>query len=148
MDHQNKFLLRVLQYNIWTGKLRFFVVVLFEFSPPLKLATYFFAGFFCFYFCWTFYFFRGSYTCTIQSLWTSSHRSFKMYITTWNKWQSKFLFSGKEVFVPWKIENKIYQRYYYLFNYFEFKELLKKYFKIESSKGIFEKNIELIVKNN
>ena len=70
----------------------------------------------------------------------------KMYITAWNKWQSKFLFSGKEVFVPWKVENKIYRRYYYLFNYIEFKNLLSKYFKIENSEGIFEKNIELIVK--
>jgi len=90
----------------------------------------------------------------------------EMYITVWNKWQSRFLFgklkiklkniwqSGsffelfrkKEVFIPWKVEDKIYQRYYYLFNYLEFKNLLSKYFKIKHSEGIFEKNIELIVK--
>jgi ubiquinone/menaquinone biosynthesis C-methylase UbiE len=71
----------------------------------------------------------------------------KMYITTWNKWQSKFLFSEKEIFVPWKVGDKTYQRYYYLFNYYEFKNLLSKYFKIESADGKFGKNIELIVKN-
>lgn len=70
----------------------------------------------------------------------------KIYITVWNKWQSRFLFEKKEVFIPWKVKDKIYQRYYYLFNYFEFKSLLSKYFKIEHSEGIFEKNIELIVK--
>tara|TARA_Y100000034_G_scaffold127391_1_gene180117 strand:- start:1599 stop:2213 length:615 start_codon:yes stop_codon:yes gene_type:complete len=70
----------------------------------------------------------------------------KMYITSWNKWQTKFLFGKKEVFVPWKVGDKTYQRYYYLFNYFEFKRLLGKYFKIENSKGIFGKNIELIVR--
>ena len=63
----------------------------------------------------------------------------KMYITSWNKWQSEFVFGKKEIFVPWKIGEKKYERYYYMFNYFEFKNLLKKYFKIESSKGIFWK---------
>ena len=70
----------------------------------------------------------------------------KMYITTWNKWQSKFLFEKKEIFVPWKVGDKTYQRYYYLFNYYEFKNLLSKYFKIESSEGKFGKNIEVVVK--
>ncbi len=70
----------------------------------------------------------------------------KMYITVWNKWQSRFLFGKKEVFIPWKVKDKIYQRYYYLFNYLEFKNLLSKHFKIEDSEGIFEKNIEVIVK--
>ncbi len=69
----------------------------------------------------------------------------KMYITSWNKWQNKFLFGKKEIFVPWKVKDKTYQRYYYLFNYFEFKNLLRKHFEIENSKGIFGKNIEVIV---
>ncbi len=71
----------------------------------------------------------------------------KIYITTWNKLQLKFLFKNKEVFIPWKIKDQSYQRYYYLFNYFELKKLLKKHFKVEWSSGFFGKNIELIIKN-
>ena len=71
----------------------------------------------------------------------------KIYITTWNKLQLKFLFKNKEVFIPWKIKDQSHQRYYYLFNYFELKKLLKKHFKVEWSSGFFGKNIELIIKN-
>ena len=71
----------------------------------------------------------------------------KIYITTWNKLQLKFLFKNKEVFIPWKIKDQSYQRYYYLFNHFELKKLLKKHFKVEWSNGFFGKNIELIIKN-
>ncbi|MEK6841361.1 MAG: class I SAM-dependent methyltransferase [Nanoarchaeota archaeon] len=56
-------------------------------------------------------------------------------ITVWNKWQLKFLLSKKDCLVPWKQRDKIYYRYYYLFNYFELKNLLKKNnFKILESK--------------
>ena len=71
----------------------------------------------------------------------------KIYITTWNKLQLKFLFKNKEVFIPWKIKDQSHQRYYYLFNHFELKKLLKKHFKVEWSNGFFGKNIELIIKN-
>ena len=71
----------------------------------------------------------------------------KIYITCWNKWQYKFFLKKKEMFIPWKIQNKEYDRYYYLFNYFELKSLLKKYFRVEKSKGIFANNLEFILKN-
>jgi ubiquinone/menaquinone biosynthesis C-methylase UbiE len=70
----------------------------------------------------------------------------KAVITVWNKWQLRFLFSKKELTVPWHIQGKVYQRYYYMFNYFELKSLLKKLgFKILYSGSIFNKNLIFIV---
>ena len=67
-------------------------------------------------------------------------------ILVWNKWQWKFLFRKKDILIPWKVKNKIYYRYYHLFNYFELKNLLKKYnFKILES-GFYKKNIMFVVK--
>ncbi len=67
-------------------------------------------------------------------------------ITVWNKWQLKFLFIKKNTYIPWKIKDKIYYRYYHLFNYFELKSLLKKLnFKILESR-IDKGNIIFIVK--
>jgi len=67
-------------------------------------------------------------------------------ITVWNKWQLRFLFNQKNTYIKWKIKEKIYDRYYYLFNYFELKNLIKKpNFKILESKS-FGKNIIFIVK--
>jgi len=72
----------------------------------------------------------------------------KLYLTVWNKWQGKFLFSKKEKSMSWKIKDKVFERYYYFFNFFEIKKLLKKSgFKIEKSFGILEKNIEIICVN-
>ena len=72
----------------------------------------------------------------------------KAIITVWNKWQGRFLFKKKEIFVPWHITEKVYQRYYYLFTYFELKKLLKKScFKILYSKP-FGKNLIFVVENN
>ncbi|MEK6835543.1 MAG: class I SAM-dependent methyltransferase, partial [Nanoarchaeota archaeon] len=47
-------------------------------------------------------------------------------ITVWNKWQLRFLFSRKNSHVKWHKKDKIYYRYYYLFNYFELKRLIKR----------------------
>lgn len=69
----------------------------------------------------------------------------KLYLTIWNKWQGKFLFGKKEKFMSWKIKDEIFERYYYFFNIFEIKRLLRKFgFKIEKSFGIFRKNIEIV----
>jgi len=48
------------------------------------------------------------------------------FITVWNRWQSRFWFSGKEVPIPWRIKNKTLKRYYYLFSYPELEGLVKK----------------------
>ena len=69
-------------------------------------------------------------------------------ITVWNKWQLRFLFSKKDTYIPWGIKNKIYYRYYHLFNYFELKILLKKVnFKILESR-FFKGNLVFIVKKS
>ncbi len=47
-------------------------------------------------------------------------------IAVWDKWQLKFLFKKKNTYIKWKVKNEVYDRYYYLFNYFELKILLKK----------------------
>ena len=70
----------------------------------------------------------------------------KALITVWNKWQLKFIFLKKEIFVPWRKKDKILKRYYYLYNYFELKkQLIKMGFKIEHSQGIFDDNLIFII---
>jgi len=67
-------------------------------------------------------------------------------ITVWDKWQLKFLFMKKNTLIPWKIKDKVYYRYYYLFNYFELKNLLRKNnFKILKSRFV-KGNLMFIVK--
>ena len=67
-------------------------------------------------------------------------------LTVWNKLQLRFLFSKKDVFIPWFIKNKKYQRFYHLFDYFELKGLIKETkFKIVSS-NIFGENLIFILK--
>lgn len=67
-------------------------------------------------------------------------------LTVWNKLQLKFLLKPKDAYVSWKINNKIYKRYYHLFTYFELKNLIKKTkFKIVESKP-FGKNLVFILK--
>jgi SAM-dependent methyltransferase len=45
------------------------------------------------------------------------------FVTVWNYWQPKFRFKEKEVNVPWRTQNGILYRYYYLFTYGEMKKL-------------------------
>jgi len=35
------------------------------------------------------------------------------FVTVWNQWQPRFWFKGKEVQVPWQIQNETLYRYYY-----------------------------------
>jgi ubiquinone/menaquinone biosynthesis C-methylase UbiE len=70
----------------------------------------------------------------------------KAIITAWNKWQSKFIFKNKETEIPWNVGGKILPRYYYLFNYFELKSLLKSAgFKIIHSEGMFKRLLIFVV---
>jgi len=67
------------------------------------------------------------------------------YITVWNKYP-KFSFRKKETYFTWKQKDKVYHRYYYLYNHFEFKKLLlKNNFKIIKSGRIFDKNIKFLI---
>jgi tRNA (uracil-5-)-methyltransferase TRM9 len=45
------------------------------------------------------------------------------FVTVWNKTQLRFLFSPREVNVPWRMKTVTLQRYYYLFTYGEFARL-------------------------
>jgi ubiquinone/menaquinone biosynthesis C-methylase UbiE len=47
------------------------------------------------------------------------------FITVWNRWQTRFWFSGKEVDVPWRTKGKTLHRYYYLFSYRELEKLVE-----------------------
>jgi SAM-dependent methyltransferase len=47
------------------------------------------------------------------------------FITVWNKWQPRFIWSGKEVYVPWKSKGNTVQRYHYLYTFFELKNVLQ-----------------------
>src|SRR3989344_8242753 len=66
------------------------------------------------------------------------------FISVWNKYL-KFIFKSKETYIPWKQKDKVFQRYYYLYSYFEFKRLLlKNKFKIIKSGNFFDKNITFL----
>jgi SAM-dependent methyltransferase len=45
------------------------------------------------------------------------------FITVWNRRQPRFWFRSKEILVPWRIQNEMLYRYYYLFTYGELKRL-------------------------
>jgi tRNA (uracil-5-)-methyltransferase TRM9 len=47
------------------------------------------------------------------------------FITVWNRWQPRFWFKPKEVFVPWRKKGKTLYRYYYLFSYAELEKLAR-----------------------
>ncbi|MEM7819287.1 MAG: methyltransferase domain-containing protein [Candidatus Aenigmatarchaeota archaeon] len=74
-------------------------------------------------------------------------------ITVWNRWQPRFFLKKKDIYVPWRVENKKFMRYYHLFTKSEFKKLLKKYFDDitvfygkEKVFKLFSKNIISIIK--
>lgn len=68
----------------------------------------------------------------------------KAIFAVWNKWQWKFVFGPKEQDIPW---GGVVRRYYF-FNYFELKRLLKEYFSIVQSEGLFGKMLVFVVKKN
>jgi SAM-dependent methyltransferase len=69
-----------------------------------------------------------------------------MLLTVWNNLQPRFLFSKKDIFIPWKIKSIQYHRFYHLFDYFELRRLIEKTdFKIIRS-NIFGENLVFILK--
>jgi len=46
------------------------------------------------------------------------------FITVWNRGQPRFWFKGKEVPLPWKMQDGVVYRYYYLFTFREINRLL------------------------
>jgi tRNA (uracil-5-)-methyltransferase TRM9 len=47
-------------------------------------------------------------------------------ITVWNRWQQRFWFKPKEVLVPWRSDEVVLERYYYLFSYPEIEKLVRR----------------------
>jgi ubiquinone/menaquinone biosynthesis C-methylase UbiE len=45
------------------------------------------------------------------------------FITSWNRWQRRFWFKPRELYVPWRKKDKILYRYYHLFSYTELEKL-------------------------
>ena len=74
----------------------------------------------------------------------------KALLMVWNKYgigNWNLMLKPKETYIPWRRKGKTYWRYYYLFNFFEFKRLVEECgFKIISSGGIFDRNIMFVVK--
>ena len=67
-------------------------------------------------------------------------------ISVWNKYGLLSLFKKVEGDVPWHKKNKTYYRYYYFYNYFEFRKLLlRNNFRIIKSGKIFDKNIKFLI---
>lgn len=80
------------------------------------------------------------------------------FITVWNRWQPKFWFKPKELYVPWRKKDKTLYRYYYLFSYAELESLARKagFIILESHPEIayhfplklFSRNICLLLRKN
>lgn len=69
----------------------------------------------------------------------------KAVITVWNKLQPRFILKSKDVYVPWHIGDKTYNRYYHLFTSFELSNVLKKAgFKILQG-NTFGRNLVFVV---
>jgi len=74
-------------------------------------------------------------------------------ITVWNRMQPRFFFGKKERHIPWKIGNKTFMRYYYLFSKRELRKVLEEHgfriIKISGSKNkvfkLFPKNIIAVI---
>lgn len=72
-------------------------------------------------------------------------------ITAWNHLNPKFwkFLLTKEKFVPWRLNEKTYWRYYYFFSFWELRNLIKKAgFKIVRSSSPFARNISFLVEKN
>jgi ubiquinone/menaquinone biosynthesis C-methylase UbiE len=49
----------------------------------------------------------------------------EIFVTVWNRWQSRFWYKGREVLVPWKTSSGRLERYYYLYDYSEISRIIK-----------------------
>jgi len=89
---------------------------------------------------------KGQQIRALQEMLRVLKKGGKAIITVWNKLQPKFIFKKRELMIPWHMQGKVYQRYYYIFNFWELRKLLKNIgFKIIYSGPILGKNIVFIV---
>lgn len=84
----------------------------------------------------------------IREIWRVLKPKGKALIILRNKFQLRFLFRKKNIFIPWHIHKEPYQRYYYFFTPWELKRLLREEkFKILSSNTFGRDLIILISKS-
>jgi len=84
----------------------------------------------------------------LEEIYRTLKKGSQMVISVWNKESNKFKDEkGKEIFMPWKFNGNVYERYYYLYDKEELKKLLENVgFKI--IKDVSDKmNIVFIVKS-
>ena len=62
----------------------------------------------------------------LKELWRVLKPGGEAFITAWNRWQPKFWFKTKDLYVPWRRKNETLYRYYHLFSYGELEKLTKK----------------------
>ena len=88
---------------------------------------------------------KGDADKTLKEIYRILKKDGQCLISVWNKYP-RFIFRKKETYISWKKKDKIYHRYYYLYNFLEFKKLLlKNNFKIIKSGKIFDKNITFLI---
>ena len=61
-----------------------------------------------------------------NELWRILKPGGEAFVTTWNRWQPRFLLKPKVLYVPWHKKDKALYRYYYLFSYRELEKLAEK----------------------
>jgi len=74
-------------------------------------------------------------------------KSGKAFVSVWNRMQPRFFLSKEESFIPWKVGDKVYFRYYRLFTKDELRKMLSGYFFVEKIHGSKEKALKLFPKN-
>src|SRR3989344_1575796 len=88
---------------------------------------------------------KGDADKSLKEIYRILKKEGQCLISVLNKYL-RFIFKKKETYLSWKRKDKVYQRYYYLYNYFEFKKLLlMNNFKIIKSGKIFAKNITFLI---
>ncbi|MEM4318467.1 MAG: class I SAM-dependent methyltransferase [Candidatus Pacearchaeota archaeon] len=82
----------------------------------------------------------------LKEIWRVLKPGGEAFISVWNKLSWRWLFRAKERYIAWRVKDKTYMRYYYLFWPWEIERLLKQIgFKIEA-RQLFSKNICFLVK--
>jgi len=75
----------------------------------------------------------------------------KAVITVWNHLNPKFFkfILKKQTFVPWKLNDQTYWRYYYFFSFWELRRLIRKAgFRILKSSSPFARNLIFVLEKN
>jgi len=84
----------------------------------------------------------------VSEMYRTMKKGGRALIIVWNRRQPKFWFLQREIHEPWRIGDRTFYRYYYLFTKNELKQLLESAgFKIVSIKGSSDKAFKIFPKN-